>query len=104
MQRLTTTYADGAAMGPELGIKIAAVKDLAFELLTQLDGMKQPPSMNLKDGINIRDELLRYEIELIRMALRVTSNHQRRAATILGVNATTLNSKIKRYNIKLMNS
>ena len=34
-----------------------------------------------------------------RQALRQTGGHQTRAARILGVNVTTLSSKIKRYRI-----
>ena len=50
-------------------------------------------------GINFYDEVRRFEIDLIRRALIQTSGHQSRAARLLGMNATTLNSKIKTYNI-----
>jgi len=50
-------------------------------------------------GINFYDEVRRFEIDLIRRALDQTSGHQSRAARLLGMNATTLNSKIKTYNI-----
>ena len=50
-------------------------------------------------GINFYDEVRRFEIDLIRRALEQTSGHQSRAARLLGMNATTLNSKIKTYNI-----
>ncbi len=50
-------------------------------------------------GINFYDEVRRFEIDIIRRALEQTSGHQSRAARLLGMNATTLNSKIKTYNI-----
>lgn len=50
-------------------------------------------------GVNFYDEVRRFEIDLIRRALEQTSGHQSRAARLLGMNATTLNSKIKTYNI-----
>ncbi len=50
-------------------------------------------------GINFYDEVRRFEIDLIRRALEHTGNHQSRAARLLGMNATTLNSKIKTYNL-----
>ncbi len=50
-------------------------------------------------GINFYDEVKRFEIDLIRRALDQTGGHQSRAARLLGLNATTLNSKIKSYNI-----
>ena len=50
-------------------------------------------------GVNFYDEVRRFEIDLIRRALDQTAGHQSRAARLLGLNATTLNSKIKTYNI-----
>lgn len=50
-------------------------------------------------GINFYDEVRRFEIDLIRRALEQTGGHQSRAARLLGMNATTLNSKVKTYNI-----
>ena len=52
-------------------------------------------------GISFYDEVSRFEIELIRRALELTGGHQSKAAKLLGMNNTTLNSKIKVYNIKL---
>ncbi|MEJ7713362.1 MAG: helix-turn-helix domain-containing protein [Pyrinomonadaceae bacterium] len=52
-------------------------------------------------GVNFYDEVRRFEIDLIRRALEQTGGHQSRAARLLGMNATTLNSKIKTYNIQL---
>jgi DNA-binding NtrC family response regulator len=57
--------------------------------------------IDLSRGINFYDEVRRFEIDLIRRALDQTSGHQSRAARLLGMNATTLNSKIKTYNIQL---
>jgi transcriptional regulator with GAF, ATPase, and Fis domain len=52
-------------------------------------------------GIDFYDEVRRFEVDLIRRALEQTNGHQSRAARLLGMNATTLNSKIKTYNIQL---
>ncbi len=52
-------------------------------------------------GIDFYDEVRRFEIDIIRRALEQTGGHQSRAARLLGMNATTLNSKIKTYNIQL---
>jgi len=52
-------------------------------------------------GIDFYDEVRRFEVDLIRRALEQTAGHQSRAARLLGMNATTLNSKIKTYNIQL---
>jgi DNA-binding NtrC family response regulator len=58
-------------------------------------------SVDVSHGVNFYDEVRRFEIDLIRRALRQTGGHQSRAARLLGMNATTLNSKIKTYNIQL---
>ncbi|MFN0112397.1 MAG: sigma-54-dependent transcriptional regulator [Blastocatellia bacterium] len=57
-------------------------------------------AMDITQGISFYDEVSRFEIELIRRALDHTGGHQSRAAKLLGMNNTTLNSKIKAYNIK----
>ncbi|MGB8510099.1 MAG: sigma-54 dependent transcriptional regulator [Pyrinomonadaceae bacterium] len=58
-------------------------------------------SVDVSHGVNFYDEVRRFEIDLIRRALKQTVGHQSRAARLLGMNATTLNSKIKTYNIQL---
>ena len=45
------------------------------------------------------DEVHRFEAEMIKSALTKTGGRQRRAASLLGVKVTTLNTKIKRYKI-----
>jgi DNA-binding NtrC family response regulator len=57
-------------------------------------------SIDLTRGISFYDEVSRFEVELIRRALELTGGHQSRAARLLGMNNTTLNSKIKAYNIR----
>jgi DNA-binding NtrC family response regulator len=56
---------------------------------------------NIGRGVNFYDEVRRFEVDLIQRALEQTGGHQSRAARLLGMNATTLNSKIKTYNINL---
>ena len=55
--------------------------------------------LDIARGVNFYDEVKKFEIDLIRRALDQTGRHQSRAARLLGLNATTLNSKIKTYNI-----
>jgi DNA-binding NtrC family response regulator len=57
-------------------------------------------ALDLSRGISFYDEVSRFEVELIRRALELTGGHQSKAAKLLGMNNTTLNSKIKVYNIK----
>ncbi len=65
------------------------------------DVAESASSLDIARGISFYDEVSRFEIELIRRALEITGGHQSRAAKLLGMNNTTLNSKIKVYNIKI---
>jgi len=65
------------------------------------EGASTSAVQNIGRGVNFYDEVRRFEIDLIRRALEQTGGHQSRAARLLGMNATTLNSKIKTYNIHL---
>ena len=72
---------------------------LAFETMQKAEGTSA--GIDIGRGVNFYDEVKRFEIDLIRRALDQTGGHQSRAARLLGLNATTLNSKIKTYNISL---
>ncbi|MFZ0060820.1 MAG: sigma-54 dependent transcriptional regulator [Pyrinomonadaceae bacterium] len=65
------------------------------------DGASITAVQDIGRGVDFYDEVRRFEIDLIRRALDQTGGHQSRAARLLGMNATTLNSKIKTYNINL---
>jgi transcriptional regulator with PAS, ATPase and Fis domain len=72
---------------------------LAFEIMQKAEGSSA--GIDIGRGVNFYDEVKRFEIDMIRRALDQTGGHQSRAARLLGLNATTLNSKIKSYNISL---
>lgn len=57
-------------------------------------------SLDLASGIDFYGEVQRFETALIKLALEQTEGNQARAARLLGLRATTLNSKIKVYNIE----
>ncbi len=63
------------------------------------DGEGTSEDIDISRGVNFYDQVRRFETDLIRRALDQTGGHQSRAARLLGLNATTLNSKIKSYNI-----
>lgn len=70
----------------------------ARALIQQTEGASG--DIDIARGVNFYDEVKKFEIDLIRRALDQTGGHQSRAARLLGLNATTLNSKIKGYNIQ----
>jgi DNA-binding NtrC family response regulator len=57
--------------------------------------------LDILGGINFYDEVQRFETHLIKMALAETGGNQSQAAKLLGIKATTLNSKIKLFNIEV---
>ncbi len=71
--------------------QLAAARATEQSSATQID---------LTNGISFYDEVNRFQIDLIRRALDITGGHQSRAARLLGLNTTTLNSKIRYYNIR----
>lgn len=71
--------------------------DHGQKMLTESEGASA--ETDISKGVNFYEEVRRFETDLLRRALDQTGGHQSRAARLLGLNATTLNSKIKTYNI-----
>jgi transcriptional regulator with PAS, ATPase and Fis domain len=80
--------------------RIEALKKLTRQLLREVQSLEESRAPYTKSNIRLSEEVQRFEVNLIRCALARTSGNQRRAANLLGIKATTLNSKIKRYNIR----
>jgi DNA-binding NtrC family response regulator len=72
---------------------VARVKDLT-------EGSKRLEALNVSETIDLYDEVRRFEISLIKLALDKTGGHQANAARLLNVSPTTLNTKIKVYGIE----
>lgn len=54
---------------------------------------------DIRNGINLKVEISRYEIELIKRALEESDGSLSKAARLLGLSSTTLHMKLKRYGI-----
>ena len=80
---------------------LMTLKELAFRLLREVQSIGEVHNVNLESGLDFYDEVTRFEIDLIRRALLQTAGHQVRAARLLNLKVTTLNSKIKHYNIRM---
>lgn len=65
-----------------------------------LDESNRLQALNISDGIDFFGELKQFEISLIKLALAQTGGHQARAAKLLNIKPTTLNTKIKLYQIE----
>lgn len=64
------------------------------------DESQRLQALNFSDGIDFFDEVKQFETSLIRLALARTGGHQAKAAKLLNIKPTTLNSKIKLYGIE----
>lgn len=81
--------------------RINSLKILALSLLREIASVEKVGEGRGNDSIDLQAEVRRFEEELIRSALIQTGGRQRRAARLLGTKITTLNTKIKRYKIKV---
>ena len=91
--------------------RIQRVVDLADALLSEAETLARDKAftdeanklrpLDILGGIDFYDEVQRFETHLIRMALAETGGNQAKAARLLGIKATTLNSKIKLFNIEV---
>lgn len=95
---------NGAPPAPEEELisaegNITSLRELTFKLLRKVESIGDVHRPDIEGGLDFYDEVSRFEIDLIRRALIQTGGHQRRAARLLNLKVTTLNSKIKHYNI-----
>jgi DNA-binding NtrC family response regulator len=81
-------------------MKIKFMQELARALTEQVSSLEQPRPLDISQGIKLSEEMRRYEMEIIQSALRYTGGNQRAAARLLGLKATTLNAKIKHYDME----
>ena len=86
--------------------QLTALESLASILLREIESLKRNEESahdEIINGnpVNLYDEVQNFEASLIRAALIRAKGVQRKAADLLGVKVTTLNVKIKRYNIPL---
>ena len=84
-----------------LPVRIEMLKNVALNLLKEVQALSTLEEADIIRGINFYDEVERFERELITRALELTGGHQVRASRLLGLKVTTLNSKVKRYQIPL---
>ena len=71
----------------------------ALDAVSIFEMLKARQIPNLKQGIDFYAEVERFEITLIQFALVQARGSQKRAARLLGLKPTTLNNKIKGYNL-----
>jgi Response regulator containing CheY-like receiver, AAA-type ATPase, and DNA-binding domains len=75
------------------------VKTLARKLLAEIENLEHEQLPKTHLPVSFYEEVKRFEIELITRALVCSHGHQLEAARMLNLNPSTLNAKIKQYNI-----
>ena len=84
----------------DVQLHMQAIGELIHALLAQLDLLQHESSYSEDlTNLNLREEVQRFEINLIQRALTHTHGSQVQAARFLGLKATTLNAKMKRYRL-----
>lgn len=84
-----------------IGEKIDVLREATIALLDEVKSLGSMRKVEIENGINFDDEVKSFEILLIERALERTGGSQLRAARLLNLKHTTLNAKIKRYDIQM---
>lgn len=79
--------------------RINLLRETVLQLLQEVESLTIVAPSGLKSGARLDEEVRQFEMNLIRTALGRTAGSQTRAAKLLGLKLTTLNAKIKRYQI-----
>ncbi len=89
--------------------RLEKIRDMASALLEEAESLDHEnaladassavANLNVRSGVDFFEEVRRFEMRLIGRALELTGGNQARAARILGLGTTTLNYKIKSYEL-----
>ena len=90
--------------------RLEKIKDMAGALLREAESLDHEnalaaasvavANLNGRSGVDFFEEVRRFEMRLISRALELTGGNQARAARMLGLGNTTLNYKIKSYEMR----
>ena len=90
--------------------RVQHLADLAHTLLREAETLASDKafteesnklrSLNIAEGVDFYDEVMRFEVNLIKLALERSGRNQAAAARLLHIKPTTLNFKIKLYGIE----
>jgi len=89
---------------PEKGVpsgKGQFIEYLMLTLFREVQSLREIPVLDIEQGIDLYKEICNFEKSLIERVLLYTGCHQVRAASLLNLKPTTLNTKIKHYRINL---
>ena len=81
--------------------RLDLMREIVSMLADEIEALGFVRSINIRQGIDMHDEMRRFEVHLVQSALERTGGHLTNAARLLGINLTTLHNKIKRLNISV---
>src|SRR5258705_5255510 len=90
---------DEALNEASMDSRLNSLRETVLQLLGEVESLSISVPVDVKSGARLYDEVRQFEVNLIRTALGRTAGSQTRAAKLLGLKLSTLNSKIKRYHI-----
>ena len=64
-----------------------------------METLEEPTVPSIENGLDFYAEVRKFEMSLIQRALKHTAGAQNKAAVILKLKRSTLNSKIKTYHL-----
>lgn len=79
-------------------MRLNQLKELAQRMITEIESLKLSGSSlpyQIQQGINLREEVRKFEAELIRLALEISGGNQQEAAKLLGLKKSTICAKVK---------
>lgn len=89
--------------------RLERIREMANALFTEAESLERenalaeasavPDRLDLNSGVDFFEEVRRFEMRLISRALELTGGNQARAARMLHLGTTTLNYKIKSYEM-----
>jgi DNA-binding NtrC family response regulator len=89
--------------------RLEKIRDMASALLQEAESLDHEnalaetsaavENLSVRSTVNFFDEVRSFEMRLISRALELTGGNQARAARMLGLGTTTLNYKIKSYEM-----
>jgi DNA-binding NtrC family response regulator len=82
-----------------LNTKLANISSLVSSLNAAVEDLETLDLTRMDEQFDFYNEVERFEIKLIKSALRITGGSQIKAAKLLKLNATTLNAKIKNFKL-----
>ena len=101
LQSEPQAYAESSLDELALAVKINCLKTLIHAFLAEVEHIEQTRSLNASGVINLREEVRRFELNLISSALKQSGSDPALAARLLGIHLNTLNSKVKSYGISV---